>query len=103
MSPAGRIRKTTMVVLAFVLESALVGYPDGTVFSVTNTELPVPKQSRPNVKRLQFARCTPPELVRHARDLRPATGFRPLKVDEAAPIYQELYAEEIRFRKGTGA
>ena len=77
-------------------------YPDGTVFSVTNSELPPPPAMRPNVTRQRFPRCMPAELVRQARLNRPAHAFRPISATEAPRVYEELYAEEIRFRKGLG-
>ncbi len=77
-------------------------YPDGTMFSVTNSELPPPRATRPNVTRRQFPRCAPAELVKQARASRPAHGFRPISAEEAPRVYEELYAEEIRFRKGMG-
>jgi len=76
-------------------------YPDGTVFSVTNSELPAPPATRPNVTRQRFPRCAPAELVKQTRANRPAHGFRPISAAEAPRVYEELYAEEIRFRKGT--
>ena len=77
-------------------------YPNGTVCSVTNSELPAPRVTRPNVTRARFPRCAPDELVKQSRAMRPGSGFRPVSVDEAPRVYEELYAEEIRFRKGTG-
>jgi hypothetical protein len=77
-------------------------YPDGKVFSVTNSELPAPRVTRPNVTRARFPRCAPGELVKKALAGRPGTAFRPVSAEEAPRIYQELYAEEIRFRKQAG-
>jgi hypothetical protein len=77
-------------------------YPDGKVFSVTNSELPAPRATRPNVTRAWFPRCAPGELVKQALAKRPGSGFRPTSMQEAPRIYEELYAEEIRFRKGAG-
>jgi len=77
-------------------------YPDGKLFSVTNSELPAPPATRPNVTRAQFPRCAPKELVKHALTRRPGSGFRLISVEEAPRIYEELYAEETRFRKAMG-
>ena len=77
-------------------------YQDGTLFSVTNSELPAPPVTRPNVTRAQFPRCAPSELVRQARARRPASGYRLISAEEAPRIYEELYAEDIRFRRGRG-
>jgi len=33
---------------------------------------------------------------------RPQTPFRPLSIEEAPRVYEQLYADEIRFRKTTG-
>ena len=52
---------------------------------------------------MQFPRCAPDELVKQARAKRPGDRFRPISVEEAPRIYEELYANEIRFRKGIGA
>jgi hypothetical protein len=77
-------------------------YPDGKVFSVTNSELPAPRATRPNVTRARFPRFVPGELVKKALAERPGAAFRPVSLEEAPRIYEELYAEEIRFRKGAG-
>jgi hypothetical protein len=77
-------------------------YPDGLVVTFTNTELPTPKVLRPNVQRTQLPRCTPDALVVRARAERPKTPFRPLSVEEAPRLYEQLYADEIRFRKTMG-
>jgi hypothetical protein len=77
-------------------------YPDGKLFSVTNSELPAPRATRPNVTRAQFPRCAPNELIKQAYARRPASGFRSISVEEAPRIYEALYAEDIRFRKATG-
>lgn len=77
-------------------------YPDGLVVTFTNTELPVSRALRPNVQRTQLPRCSPDALVVRARSERPKLPFRPLSVEEAPRLYEQLYADEIRFRKGTG-
>ena len=77
-------------------------YPDGLVVSFTNTELPMPKALRPNVRRTQVPRCSPDALVARARSERPKLPFRPLSVEEAPRLYEQLYADEIRFRKAAG-
>ena len=77
-------------------------YPDGKVYSVTNSELPAPRATRPNVTRARFPRCAPDELVKQALAGRPGIAFRQVSAEEAPRIYEELYAEEIRFRQGTG-
>ena len=76
-------------------------YPDGKVFSVTNSELPAPRATRPNVTRKQFPRCKPDDLFKQARAMRPGSGYRSISVAEAPRLYEELYAQEIRFRKAT--
>ena len=78
-------------------------YPDGLVASFTNSELPMPKVLRPNVQRIQLPRCAPDALVTRARAGRPQRPFRPISVEEAPRLYEQLYAEEIRFRKARGA
>ncbi len=77
-------------------------YPDGLVASFTNSELPSPRALRPNVQRTQVPRCSPDALVVRARAERPKTPFRPLSIEEAPRVYEQLYADEIRFRKTTG-
>jgi hypothetical protein len=77
-------------------------YPDGLVASFTNSELPTPLALRPNVQRTQVPRCSPDALVARACAERPKTPFRPLSVEEAPRVYEQLYADEIRFRKTTG-
>jgi len=77
-------------------------YPDGLVVTFTNTELPAPRFLRPNVQRTRLPRCTPDALVVRARAERPKTPFRPLSVEEAPRLYEQLYADEIRFRKAMG-
>jgi len=77
-------------------------YPDGLVVSFTNSELPAPKALRPNVQRTRVPRCSPDALVARARRERPATPFRPLSVEDAPRLYEQLYADEIRFRKSVG-
>jgi hypothetical protein len=77
-------------------------YPDGRVFTVTNSELPAPRVLRPDVTREQYPRCDPAELVRKALARRPGAGFRPIAAEEAPRLYERLYAEEIRFRKARG-
>ena len=77
-------------------------YPDGLVASFTNSELPSPPALRPNVQRTQVPRCSPDALVVRARAERPQTPFRPLSIEEAPRVYEQLYADEIRFRKTTG-
>ena len=53
-------------------------YRDGTMFSVTNSELPAPRATRPNVTRVRFPRCAPGELVKQAHAQRPVSGVRSL-------------------------
>lgn len=77
-------------------------YPDGLVVTFTNSEPPVPKVLRPNVQRTRLPRCSPDTLVARARSERPKRPFRPLSIEEAPRIYEQLYADEIRFRKATG-
>jgi hypothetical protein len=77
-------------------------YPDGLVVSFTNTELPVAEIQRPNVRRTQLPRCSPDALVVRARAERPKTPFRPLSVEDAPRVYEQLYADEIQFRKAMG-
>jgi len=77
-------------------------YPDGKVFSVTNSELPAPRFTRPGVTRMRYPRCLPNELVKHALTERPGSAFRSISAEEAPLIYEELYAEDIRFRKAKG-
>lgn len=77
-------------------------YPDGLVVSFTNTELPAAKVLRPNAQRTQVPRCPPDALVARARRERPATPFRPLSAEEAPRLYEQLYADETRFRKSIG-
>ena len=77
-------------------------YPDGLVVTFTNTELPVPKIQRPSVRRTQLPRCSPDALVVRARAERPQAPFRPLTVEEAPRVYEQLYADDIRFRKAMG-
>ena len=78
-------------------------YPDGLVASFTNSELPAAKALRPNVQRTRIPRCSPDALVARARAERPQKPFRALSVEEAPRVYEQLYADEIRFRKATGA
>lgn len=78
-------------------------YPDGLVVTFTDSELPAPKALRPHVQRTQVPRCSPDALVVRARSQRPKMPFRPLSVEEAPRLYEQLYADEIRFRKETGA
>jgi len=77
-------------------------YPDGLVVSFTNSELPSPRALRPNAQRTQVPRCSPDALVTRARAQRPKTPFRPLSVEEAPRLYEQLYADEIQFRKTAG-
>jgi hypothetical protein len=77
-------------------------YPDGRVVTFTNSELPMPKALRPNVQRIRLPRCSPDALVARARSERPKLPFRPLSVEEAPRLYEQLYADEIRFRKSAG-
>ena len=63
----------------------------------------MPKVLRPNVQRTQVPRCSPDALVVRARTQRPKTPFRLLSVEEAPRLYEQLYADEIRFRKERGA
>jgi hypothetical protein len=74
-------------------------YPDGQVVSFTNSELPPPRATRPNVTRTQVPRCSPGALVTRARNQRPGTPFRPISVEEAPRVYEQLYADEVQFRK----
>jgi hypothetical protein len=76
-------------------------YTDGKLFYVTNSELPAPPAARPNMTRVQFPRCAPNELVRQALVRRPGYGFRLISAEEAPRIYEQLYAEDISFRKKT--
>ena len=77
-------------------------YPDGLVVTFTNSELPAPKLLRPNARRTQLPHCSPDALVARARTERPKTPFRALSVEEAPRVYEQLYADEIRFRKAMG-
>ena len=70
--------------------------------ALTNSELPLPRALRPNAQRTQVPRCSPDALVTRARAQRPKTPFRPLSVEEAPRLYEQLYADEIRFRKTAG-
>ena len=74
-------------------------YPDGLVVSFTNSELPSPRALRPNAQRTQVPRCSPDALVTRARAQRPKTPFRPLSVEEAPRLYEQLYADKIRSRR----
>lgn len=78
-------------------------YPDGLVVTFTNSERPAPKTLRPHVQRTQVPRCSPDALVVRARSQRPKMPLRPLTVEEAPRLYEQLYADETRFRKETGA
>jgi hypothetical protein len=77
-------------------------YRDGLVVSFTNSELPAARALRPNVRRTQVPRCDPATLLARARAERPNAPFRPVSVEEAPRVYEQLYADEIRFRKTTG-
>jgi hypothetical protein len=74
-------------------------YPDGSVVSFTNTALPVPETARPNTQRTRVPRASPGALVDQARRDRPAGPFRKIETQEAPRLYEQLYADEIRFRK----
>jgi hypothetical protein len=74
-------------------------YPDGLVVTFTNTELPMSPVLRPNVQRTQLPRCSPDALVARARAERPRKPFRPLTVEDAPRVYEQLYADDVRFRK----
>jgi hypothetical protein len=78
-------------------------YPDGRVVSFTNSELPPPRATRPNVTRTQVPRCSPSALVTRARNQRPNTPYRDISIDEAPRLYEQLYAEEAQFRKAVGS
>jgi hypothetical protein len=78
-------------------------YPDGLVVSFTNSELPPPKRQRPNAQRVQFPRCSPGALVLRARQQRPQGSVRPVSIEDAPRLYEQLYADEIQFRKQQGA
>lgn len=77
-------------------------YPDGLVVTFTNSELPAPKILRPNVQRTRLPGRSPDALVARARNDRPKRPCRPLSVEEAPRLYEQLYADEIRFRKAKG-
>jgi hypothetical protein len=74
-------------------------YPDGFVASFSNSELPAPKELPPNVQRAQFPRCTPGALLLRARAQRPKGETRAISIEEAPRIYEQLYANDIQFRK----
>ena len=77
-------------------------YPDGRVVTFTNSELPAPPTLRSNVQRTQLPRCIPGALVARALAERPKAQCRALSVEDAPRVYEQLYADEIRFRKATG-
>jgi hypothetical protein len=77
-------------------------YPDGRVVSFTNSELPMPKALPPTIQLTQLPRTSPDALVARARARRPQGPFRPLSVEEAPRLYEQLYADMIRFRKRIG-
>jgi hypothetical protein len=74
-------------------------YSDGSVASFTNSQLPAQKVAPPNALRVRYPKLPPDTLVERACSERPAKPFRPLKTDEAAGIYEHLYAQNTRFRK----
>jgi hypothetical protein len=57
---------------------------------------------RLNVQRIRLPSCSPDALVARARSERPKLPFRPLSVEEAPRLYEQLYTDEIRFRKSAG-
>lgn len=70
----------------------------GHVVSFTNSRLPAPRIQRPNVTRTRMPGVTPQDLVSHILKERPRS-FKPLRVEEAPRLYEQLYAEEIAFEK----
>lgn len=78
-------------------------YPDGRVVTFTNSELPASKVQRPNVTQTRVPRASAETLLECARQQRPGRPFAPVSVAEAPRVYEQLYADEIRFRKERGA
>lgn len=74
-------------------------YANGRVVSFTNTELPMPARTRPNVTRNRIPKCPPLDLIDRARKLPSGDALRTLSADDAPRVYEELYAAEIAFRK----
>ncbi|HSN00303.1 MAG TPA: hypothetical protein VLS52_04795 [Rudaea sp.] len=77
-------------------------YGDGTVATYTNTRLPAPRALRPQVTYTRLPGLAPTALFAQARAGRRGDGIRPMSADDAPRIYEQLYADSIRYRKEKG-
>lgn len=78
-------------------------YTDGSVMTFTNSRLPAPKTQRPGVTNMRLPAASVDALLAEARTARRRNGIRAVSADDAAHIYEQLYADSIRFRKQQGA
>jgi hypothetical protein len=77
-------------------------YDDDKVVTYTNTRLPAPRALRPQVTYTRLPGLAPTALFAQARTGRRRDGIRPISVDDAPRIYEQLYADSIRYRKEKG-
>jgi len=78
-------------------------YSNGRVTTFTNSRLPAAKAQRPGAVSVRLPGITPAALLAKALAGRRREGIESVRVEDAASIYQRLYAEAIRFRKAQGA
>lgn len=77
-------------------------YSNGDVLTCTNSRLPAPKVQRPGVTSIRMPGVAPSELLAKARSARRRDDIDAIPEKDAAPTYQRLYAESVRFRKAQG-
>jgi hypothetical protein len=78
-------------------------YTNGSVMTFTNSKLPSAKRQRPGMTNIRVPGATVDALVAKARAARRRDGISAVKEEDAASLYERLYAEAIQFRKAQGA
>ncbi len=78
-------------------------YANGSVMTFTNSKMPPPKKPQPGVINVRSPGLPVAALVTKARNARRRDNIAPVREEDAASIYERLYADSIRFRKAQGA
>jgi hypothetical protein len=78
-------------------------YANGSVMTFTNSKLPSAKKQRPGMTNIRVPGASVDALITKARAARRRDGISTVKEEDAASLYERLYAESIQFRKAQGA
>ncbi len=78
-------------------------YSNGTVTTVTNSRLPVPRAKRPGWTRVGMPGASPGAVFSRARAERLHQTISEVTAEKAPELYERLYAESILYQKTQGA